>query len=83
MFTLWENQNIIMDSIKDSKKSGKALVLKPGNDSSTLKDMEFNDHHWGQVTRNYISSVKKHSQESFNEICNRDKTMSKSTWKGE
>jgi len=72
-----------MESIQDSKQSGKALVLKPGSDGSTLKDTAFNDHRWGDVTRDYVVSVKKLSPESFNEICNRARQLSKSTRKGD
>ncbi len=72
-----------MESIEDSKQSGKALVLKPGSDGSTLKDTAFNDHRWGDVTRDYVVSVKKLSPESFNEICNWARQLSKSTRKGD
>jgi hypothetical protein len=48
-----------MESIKDSKQSGKALVLKPGSDGSTLKGMAFKNHCWGNVTRDYVVSIKK------------------------
>jgi hypothetical protein len=69
--------------MEDSKRSGKALVLKPGCDGRTLKETAFNDHRWGVATCNYLIFVKKNSQQSFDEICNRAKTMSKSTRKGE
>ena len=36
-----------MESIDDSKQSGKALVLKLGIDDSTLKDLAFNKYCWG------------------------------------
>jgi hypothetical protein len=72
-----------MESVEDSKKSGKALVLKPGTDGNTLKDTAFNDHRWGDVTREYIISVKTLPKESFIEICDRAKQLSKSTRKGE
>jgi hypothetical protein len=69
--------------MEDSKRSGKALVLKPGRDGKILKETAFNDHRWGVTTRDNLISVKKLSQQSFDEICNRAKTMSKSTRKGE
>ena len=72
-----------MESIEDSKKSGKALGLKPGIDDSNLKDLAFNDHHWEENTRTYIISVKNLSETSFNKICNWAKQSSKSTRKVE
>ena len=72
-----------MESVDDSKKSGKALVLKPGIDDNTLKDLAFNDHRWGKKTREYMVSVKCLTEESFNEICDRAKQLSKSTRKAE
>ena len=71
-----------MESVQDSKKSGKAYVLKPGIDGSTLKDTAFNNHRWGDVTRDYVTSVKKLTEESFKEICSRARQMSKSTRRG-
>jgi hypothetical protein len=71
-----------MESVQDSKKSGKVYVLKPGIDGSTLKDTAFNDHRWGDVTRDYVTSVKKLTEESFKEICSRARQMSKFTRKG-
>jgi hypothetical protein len=53
-----------MDSIKDSKKSSKALILKPSNDSRTPKEVAFNNHCRRDVTYHYIVSIKKLSQES-------------------
>ena len=44
---LQANHNITMESVEDSKKSGKALVLKQEIDDSTLKDLAFKDYHWG------------------------------------
>jgi hypothetical protein len=72
-----------LDSIEDSKRAGKTLVLKPGRDGKALKETAFNDNRWGGATRDYLTSVKNISQQSFDEICNRAKTMSKSTRKGE
>ena len=72
-----------MESIEDSKKSGKALGLKPGIDDSNLKDLAFNDHHWEENTRTYIISVKTLSETSFNQICDWARQSSKSTWKVE
>ena len=77
------NHNIMMESIDNSKKSGKALVLKPGIDDSTLKDLAFNDHHWGKKTCKYMVSVKCFTEEAFNKICDWAKQLSKSTWKAE
>jgi len=73
----------MIESIDDSKQSGKALVLKPGIDGSTLKDLTFNKYRWGEKTREYIVSVKKLTEEAFNEICDRAKQLSKSTRKAE
>ena len=72
-----------METVEDSKKSGKALVLKPGIDDSSLKDLAFNDHRWGDNTRKYMISVKKLTKTSYNEICDRAKQLSKSTRKAE
>jgi hypothetical protein len=72
-----------MESIKDSKQSGKALTLKPGIDDSTLKDLAFNDYRWGEKTREYVVSVKCLTEKAFNEVCNRAKQLSKSTRKAE
>jgi hypothetical protein len=71
-----------MESVQDSKKSGKALVLKPGTDGSTLKDTAFNDDRWGDVTRDYAESVKKLAKQSFQEVCDQAKQMSKPTRRG-
>jgi hypothetical protein len=68
-----------MKSVDDSKKSGKALVLKPGIDNSTLKDLAFNNHCWGNKTCEYMASVKCLTEESFNEICDQAKQLSKFT----
>jgi len=72
-----------MEGVDDSKKSGKALVLKPGIDDSTLKDLAFNDHRWGEKTREYMVSVKRLTEEAFDEICDQAKQLSKSTRKVE
>jgi len=82
-FALWENENITLESIEDSKRSGKALVLKLGRDGRTLKETAFNEHRWGEVTCEYLTSVKNVALEPFDEICDQAKTMSKSTRKGE
>jgi hypothetical protein len=71
-----------MEIIQDSKKSGKALVLRPGTDGSTLKETAFNDHCWGGVTRDYAESAKNLSKQSFQEICNQAKQMSKPARRG-
>jgi hypothetical protein len=72
-----------MESIDDSKQSGKALVLKPGIDNSTLKDLAFNEYRWGEKTREYMVLVKKLTEEAFNKICDRAKRLSRSTRKAE
>jgi hypothetical protein len=72
-----------MESIDNSKQSGKALVLKLGIDDSTLKDLTFNKYCWGGKTREYMVSVKKLTEEAFNEICDHAKRLSKSTQKAE
>jgi hypothetical protein len=72
-----------MESLDNSKQSGKALVLKPGIDNSTLKDLAFNEYRWGEKTSEYMVSVKKLTEEAFNEICDRAKQLSRSTRKAE
>src|ERR1700692_2648071 len=71
-----------MESVQESKKSGKAYVLKPVIDGSTLKDTAFNNHRWADVTCDYVTSMKKLTKESFKEICSRARQMSKSTRRG-
>jgi len=57
------------------------LVLKPGIDDSTLKDLTFNEYCWGEKTHKYMVSVKNLTKEAFNEICDQAKQLFKSTWK--
>ena len=66
-----------MQSIQDSKKFGKSLVLRPGTDGSTLKETAFNDFRWGEETRDYAESAKNLAEQSFQEICDQAKQMSK------
>ena len=66
-----------MQSIQDSKKFGKSLVLRPGTDGSTLKETAFNDFRWGDETRDYAESAKNLAEQSFQEICDQAKQMSK------
>ena len=58
------------------------LVLKTGTHGSTIKETAFNDYHWGNVTHDYAKSAKNLAKESFQEICDLGKWVTKPTQKG-
>jgi hypothetical protein len=58
-----------MESIQDSKKSSKVLVLRPGTNGSTLKETAFNDLCWGDETRDHAKFAKNLAKQSVQEVC--------------